>query len=194
MSLIITDAVGWIAPIFCAVHFVNAVVSVEVVALVGDDTAVAVTAAIATATAQVEPSTSSLLPILRSSAVGVPMVPVSPVGATDVGRTLAVVGSISHRRSCTWLSLPLVRREFFEPPALGPIHHLPALCYACLTALARTLLMAQARSMWRDSLSRGAQRRTPTLLPRRRLGLRSRLHPYVGRYEDFHMHTYMWSP
>ena len=36
--------------------------------------------------------------------------------------------------------------------------------------LARTLLMAQAPSMWRDSLSQGAQRRTPPLLLRRRLG------------------------
>jgi hypothetical protein len=89
VSLIITDALEVVDDVgrhrsnllrraFCHRQLlrvaVNAVASAEVVAFVGDDAAVAA-AAIATATAQVEPSTSSSLPILRSSAVGVPMVP-----------------------------------------------------------------------------------------------------------------------
>ena len=54
--------------------------------------------------------------------------------------------------------------------------------------LARTLLMAQAPSMWRDSLSQGAQRRTPPLLLRRRLSCaRSCLHPYVGTHVGAHV-------
>ena len=111
---------------------VNAVASAELVAFVGDDAAVAA-AAIATATTQVEPSMSSSLPILRSSAVGVPMVPSLQQVPPSVGRTFDVVGGVSHRRSCTWPSSLFVRRSSFSN-----LRHLadsspPDLCYSCLT-------------------------------------------------------------
>jgi S-formylglutathione hydrolase FrmB len=150
---------------------VNAVASAEVVVFVGDDAAVTA-AAIATATAQVEPSTSSSLPNLWKLSGWRSNGAVSTAGATVGGFDARdVVGSVPHRRSCNWPSSLLVRRTSFSN-----LRHLANSSFLLSLLLvpdwlARTLLMAQAPSMWRDSLSRGAQRRTPPLLPRRRLGL-----------------------
>jgi hypothetical protein len=132
---------------------VNAVASAEVVALVGDDAAVAA-AAFATATAQVEPSTSSSLPILwklsgwRSSGA------VSTAGAT-VGRSDA---RCCRQRLTSALPLALGRRRFLCDASFSNLRHFayssPASSMLLVPDwLARTLLMAQAPSMWRDSLS-----------------------------------------
>ena len=160
-ALIIPTSVGT-TPIFhgCAHQCrqllgvaVNAVASAAPAADLGDD-AVVLAAAIATAKAQVEPSTSSSLPILprpggwRSS--GAPtLLQVPPKRRSDAQRGRRRLASalscfVIIVASCATIELSNLRaRHLADSP---------------LPWLARTLLMAQARSLWRDASSRGATR------------------------------------